>query len=77
MDGKDQIKEIPPDETINVASLRLTYPFVHGWYCLVDKKTKTAVLDKEITGSGAVIDTALDDFCRKLVMDFVDNIKAK
>lgn len=76
-DGKDQIRDIPSDNGISLTSRQLTYPVVHGWYCLVDKKTKTVLLDKEVSGNGAVIDTALDDFCRKLVMDFADNIKEK
>jgi hypothetical protein len=76
-DGKEQIKDMPSEDGIDLTSRRLTYPVVRGWYCLVDKKTKTVVLDKEVSGNGAVIDTALDDFSRKLVMDFADNIKEK
>ena len=76
-DGEKQIKEMSSEEGVNLNSLMLTYPVVHGWYCLVDKKTKTAFLDKEVTGSGAVIDTALDDFSTKLVFDFAANVKEK
>jgi len=76
-DGKETLKDLPSSEGIYLNRPQLNYQIVHGWYCLIDKKTKTVVLDKEVNGNGAVIDTALDDFSRKLVMDFADNIKAK
>jgi len=75
-DEKDQINDVP-EEGVTFGRSKLTYPVVHGWYCLINKKAKTVVLDREVSGSGSAIDTALDDFSKKLVLDFADNIKEK
>jgi len=76
-DGGNQIADLPTDDGINLNGHKLTYPVVHGWYCLVDRKKKTVAFDRDFTGTGSAIDIALDDFCRKLILDFADTIKEK
>jgi len=71
MDETYPIEDLPgEDGALNIGKRRFIYPTVRGSYYLIDKKSGAVVTHNDITGTGSVIDTAIDDFAKKLVLDF-------
>lgn len=60
---------------VDIKGRHFIYPIVRGWYYLLNKKDKTVILFDELTGTGSVIDTAIDDFAKNVISDFSEKIK--
>ena len=50
-------------------------PLVQGSYYLINLRDNSLIFHRQINGVGAVLDIAIDDFARKLALDFSRSLK--
>jgi S-adenosylmethionine hydrolase len=76
-ENSKRLSEIPsPDNTgLKVDLKHFLYPIVTGWYYLVNTEKNTVIFSNKMSGTGSVIDTAMDDFALSLALDFGEKIK--
>ena len=60
---------------MEIGDNREIYPLIKGRFYLINKRKNVLVYHREIRGTGAVIDTAIDDFAKKVALGFCDALE--
>lgn len=65
---------VAPDADIKVGLKHFVYPVVYGAYYLVDTQNDILLFHKQVSGTGSVADTAIDDFAKQVVLNLAQEI---